>query len=80
VDACLYSIAVGNLLSMISMIRPESGGWQSAVNWKAVCQGVIIVVAIRGIRARELAIDLNPAPVILLRESPCLYRDSALNF
>jgi hypothetical protein len=38
-------------------IRPQSGSWQSAVHWKVVCQGVIIVVAIRRIRAQELEIE-----------------------
>jgi hypothetical protein len=37
--------------------RPQSGSWQSAVHWKAVCQGDIIVVANHGIRARELAME-----------------------
>jgi hypothetical protein len=54
-------------------IRPQSGSWQSTVHWKAVCQGDI-VVANCGIRAQELAIEWNPAPAILLRESPCLLR------
>jgi hypothetical protein len=50
-------------------IRPQSGSWQSAVHWKAVCQGGIIVVATHGIRAQELAIEWNPAPAILHREA-----------
>jgi hypothetical protein len=54
-------------------IRPESGGWQSAVHLRADCQGVIIVVAIRGIRARDLAIHiLKSSPAILHRETTCL--------
>jgi hypothetical protein len=53
-------------------IRPESGGWQSAEHWKADCQGDNIVVAVRGIRARGLAMEWNPAPAILHREAPCL--------
>jgi hypothetical protein len=32
-------------------IRPESGGWQSAVHLRVDCQAVILVVANRGIRA-----------------------------
>jgi hypothetical protein len=51
-------------------IRPESGGWQSAVQLRADCQAVILIVANHGVRARELAIEWNPAPAILLRESP----------
>jgi hypothetical protein len=37
-------------------IRPESGGWQSPVLLRADCQPVILIVAIRGVRARSLAI------------------------
>jgi hypothetical protein len=37
-------------------IRPQSGSWQSALHWKAVCQGVIIIVVpIYVISPRELA-------------------------
>jgi hypothetical protein len=36
-------------------IRPESGGWQSAVLLRADCQAVILIVAIRGVRARSIA-------------------------
>jgi hypothetical protein len=43
-------------------IRPQSGSWQSAEHWKAVCQGAIIAVAIRGMRARALAKQWNAAP------------------
>jgi hypothetical protein len=50
-------------------IKPQSGSWQSSVHWKAVCQGVIIVLAIRKIRAWELTIEWNPASAILLQES-----------
>jgi hypothetical protein len=46
-------------------IRRVSGGWQSAVHWKADCQGDNIVVAVRGIWARSLAIEWNPATAIL---------------
>jgi hypothetical protein len=53
-------------------MRPESGGWQSAEHWKADCQGDNIVVAVRGIRARGLAMKWNPAPAILHRGAPCL--------
>jgi hypothetical protein len=35
-------------------IRPESGGWQSAVHLIADCQAVILIVANRGIGARSL--------------------------
>jgi hypothetical protein len=45
-------------------IRPQSGSWQSAVHCKAVCQGDIIVMANRSIRARELAKEWNPTPTI----------------
>jgi hypothetical protein len=55
-------------------IRPESGGWQSAVWLRADCQAVILIVAIRVIRARSLAIHWNPAPAILHREAPCFKR------
>jgi hypothetical protein len=34
-------------------IRPQSGSWQSAVLLKADCQAVILIVAIRGVRARS---------------------------
>jgi hypothetical protein len=56
-------------------IRPESGarGWQSTVHLKAVCQAVIIIVANRGIGSRELAIESNPDPAILHRETPVIY-------
>jgi hypothetical protein len=52
-------------------IRPETGGWRSAVHLRAVFQGVITVVANSGIGARIKAIDRNPAPSILHRDSPC---------
>jgi hypothetical protein len=55
-------------------IRPEGGGWQSAARSRADCQAVILIVAIRGVRARRLAIEWNPAPAILHREAPCLKR------
>jgi hypothetical protein len=53
-------------------IRPQNGSWQSAVWLRADCQAVILIVAIRGVRARSLAIHWNPAPAILHREAPCL--------
>jgi hypothetical protein len=55
-------------------IRPESGGWQSAVRLRADCQAIILIVANRGIGARSLANQWNPAPAILHREAPCLKR------
>jgi hypothetical protein len=55
-------------------IRPESGGWQSAVRLRADCQAVILIVANCGIGARSLAIQWIPAPAILHREAPCLRR------
>jgi hypothetical protein len=55
-------------------IRPEGGGWQSAEPSRADCQAVILIVAIRGVRVRSLAIHWNPAPAILQREAPCLKR------
>jgi hypothetical protein len=58
------------------MVRnmPESGGWQSTEYWKADCQGDNIVVAVCGSRARGLAMEWNPAPAILHRETSCLKR------
>jgi hypothetical protein len=53
-------------------IRPQSGSWQSAVWLRAYCQAVILIVAIRSVRARSLAIHWNPAPAILHREVSCL--------
>jgi hypothetical protein len=53
-------------------IRSEGGGWQSAVQLRADCQAVILIVAICRIRAQTLAIEWNPAPAILHREAPCL--------
>jgi hypothetical protein len=53
-------------------IRRESGGWQSAVHLRADCQTVILIVANRGIGARSLALQWNPAPAILHRETACL--------
>jgi hypothetical protein len=53
-------------------IRSQSGSWQFAVHWKADCQGVKIVVAVRGMRARGLAIQWNLAPAIFHRETLCL--------
>jgi hypothetical protein len=53
-------------------IRPESGGWQSAERLRADCQAVILIVAIRGVRSRSLAIHWNPAPAILHQETACL--------
>jgi hypothetical protein len=41
----------------------------SNLQCRAVCQGLIIVVANRGIGARELAIGWNPAPAILHQET-----------
>jgi hypothetical protein len=55
-------------------IRPEGGGWQSAVRLRADCQAVILIVANRGFGARSLANQWNPAPAILHREAPCLKR------
>jgi hypothetical protein len=43
-------------------IRPESGGWQSAEQLRADYQAVILIVANRGIGARSLATEWNPAP------------------
>jgi hypothetical protein len=53
-------------------IRPEGGGWQSAARPRADCQAVILMVAIRGVRARSLAKQWNPVPAILHQEAPCL--------
>jgi hypothetical protein len=53
-------------------IRSQSGSWQSAVHWKADCQGDNIVVAVRGIRVRGLEMAWNPAPAILHQETACL--------
>jgi hypothetical protein len=53
-------------------VRPESGGWQSAVHLRADCQAVILIVANRGIGAQKLAIQWNPAPAIFHREIACL--------
>jgi hypothetical protein len=47
-------------------------GWQSAVQLRADCQAVILIVANRGIGARSLVIEWNPAPAILHREAFCL--------
>jgi hypothetical protein len=55
-------------------IRPESGGWQSAEQLRADCQAVILTVANRGIGARKLAKQWNPAPAILDWKAPCLNR------
>jgi hypothetical protein len=52
--------------------QPERGAWQSAVHMRAVCQGVIPVVAIRGILLRSLAYGRIPVPAILHRQFPCL--------
>jgi hypothetical protein len=41
---------------------------------RADCQAVILIVAIRGVRARSIAKHWNPAPAILHREAPCLKR------
>jgi hypothetical protein len=43
----------------------ERGASQSAMHLKAVCQGDIHVVAYRGVGARSLAKQGNPAPGIL---------------
>jgi hypothetical protein len=53
-------------------IRPESGCWQSAVWLRADCQAVILIVAIRGIRARRLAKEWNLVRAILHQETACL--------
>jgi hypothetical protein len=50
----------------------RAGGWQSAEHWRADCQGDNIVVAVRGIRAGGLAMEWNPGPAILHRETSCL--------
>jgi hypothetical protein len=42
------------------------------VHWKADCQGDNIVGAVRGIRARGIAMEWNPAPAILHRKTACL--------
>jgi hypothetical protein len=44
-------------LSAWFVLGLRAGGWQFAVHFKAVSQGFIIIVAIRGIRAREFAIE-----------------------
>jgi hypothetical protein len=51
-------------------IRPKGGGWQSAAWSRADFQAVILIVAIRRVRARSLAKHWNPAPAILHREAP----------
>jgi hypothetical protein len=53
-------------------IRPQSGSWQSPVQLRADCQAVILIVAIRGVRARSLAIEWNPPPAVLHWETSCL--------
>jgi hypothetical protein len=53
-------------------IRPESGGWQSAVHLRADCQAVNLIVANHGIGERSLAKQWNPAPAIFRRETACL--------
>jgi hypothetical protein len=53
-------------------IRPEREGWQSAEHWRADCQGDNIVVAVCEIRAWGLAMEWNPAPANLHRETSCL--------
>jgi hypothetical protein len=45
------------------------GGWQSAVQMRADCQAVILIVANCGIGARKLAIQWNPAPAIFHLEA-----------
>jgi hypothetical protein len=52
--------------------QPERKAWQSAVHLRAVCQGVIPVVAIRGIWLRSLANEWIPVPAILHWQFPCL--------
>jgi hypothetical protein len=44
-------------------------GWQSAVQLRADCQAVILILANRGVRARSLAIEWNPTPAILHGEA-----------
>jgi hypothetical protein len=52
--------------------QPERGALQSAVHLRAVCQGVIPVVAIRGILLQSLANEWIPVPAILHRQFPGL--------
>jgi hypothetical protein len=58
--------------------QPERGAWQSTVHLRAVCQGVIPVVAILGIWLRNLANDRIPVPAILHRLFPCFQRHTFL--
>jgi hypothetical protein len=48
--------------------------WQTTVHLRAVCRGVIPVVANRGIEDRFATKGWNPVPTILYRQFPCSRR------
>jgi hypothetical protein len=58
--------------------QPEPGAWQSAAQMRAVCQGVIPVVAIPGIWLLSLANERIPVSAILNRQFLCLLRHTFL--
>jgi hypothetical protein len=67
-----------DLTASIPAWQPKRRAWELAVHLRAVGQGVIPVVAIRGIWMRSLANDRTPVPAILYRQLPCLLRHKCM--
>jgi hypothetical protein len=49
---------------------PQHWHWQSAVHWRDVCQGVIVILENHRMGERDLAI-VKSSPAILLRKLQC---------